>query len=114
MKYNINYKVEFKTKKTYYGSSIRNIYYRIVPSELPFWKRIFFNPWTEIYKAYYSIGGFKDGFSCEEYYKEIFPLKTFGDVCDYLKKQHEISQKNEIKCLIEKQKQIEKGKCWPD
>ena len=49
MKYNRDYKVEFFLERT--NNPYRQIWYRIVPYELPFFKRIFSNKWRQMFNC---------------------------------------------------------------
>ena len=113
MKYPINAKVEFKTV----GISIdthkpRYVYYRIVPSELGFFKRVFCNPWKRMYHAFKYWSCYDFFYSPKQYNLEIAPLNTFGDVCDYLEKQHNLAKEVERKLFLKHMEAVKKGEEW--
>lgn len=93
MKYNRDYKVEFFLERT--NNPYRQIWYRIVPYELPFFKRIFSNKWRQMFNCCeYSEEPF-NLFSPEAYKDIVSRLKTYGDVRDYLDEQINILTKEE-------------------
>lgn len=85
----------------------RRIWWRVLPSELPILKRWFFNQWNEMFHAYKYIGGRSESFTKDEYYNVIRPMKTVGEVLDYLRKQ---------KVIIEERhdRKLNKHEIWPD
>lgn len=115
MRYPTNSKVEFKTASLLkLRRDNRKIYYRIVPSELGFFKRIFCNPWRQLYHAFTYVKGANIFYTVKEYNEEIKPLKTFGDVCDYLKEQNLIIEKTSEKLYKEHLEAVANGEEWPD
>ena len=106
MKYRTDLKIEYCHEKCS-GSGSRYFYYRIKPSELPLWKRWFFNPWRRIYHAFSYMDGYNYLFNPREFRDELLPLKTFGDMCDYLRKH---------KAIIEERhwRKVQNGEKWPD
>lgn len=105
-KYNKNWEVEFQFDSNT-SSVYRRIWWRVKPSELPLLKRLFLNEWNELYHAYKWAGGTDKIYSIDEYYEDIAPMKTVGDVLEYLNKQDVIVQeRHEI--------QIKKHEIWPD
>ena len=93
MKYNLSNKVIFKTKVNPYSVDGRYVLYKIEPSELNWFKRTFCNPWREMFRAYYNFPGFCNLFDVNQFSKYIAPLKTFGDVSDYLASQIDIEKR---------------------
>lgn len=91
MKKNIrDYNIQIKT--VYFfdeKDGFRNIYFRIKPSELSFFRRIFNNPWLKFKKCFNFTNKLTDFYSPLEFKTEIKPLKTYGDAIDYLKRQSE-------------------------
>lgn len=115
MKYDVNFKIQIKTEPLSYLNKHRYIKYRIVPSELPWWKRnSLFNPWRELIRGLSYTGGTSDLFDLEDYRMLIFPLKTFGDVCEYLKEQKKIGSEAQRRNERSRKIKIEKGEEWPD
>ena len=115
MEYDRNLKVEYATRYCYTGSftAYRYIFYRIVPSQLKWWQRVFCNGWKTMYKATdYStiLGNTTELFTLAEYTNEIFKLKTYGEVCDYLAHQKELANKS----YLEHKEKIKNGETWPD
>lgn len=113
MKYPINAKVEFKTV----GISTdecnpRYVYYRIVPSELGFFKRVFCNHWRRMYHAFSYCRGYDLLYTPKEYNIEIATLNTFGDVCDYLEKQHNLEKEVARKLFLKHMDAVKNGEEW--
>jgi hypothetical protein len=98
-------KVEFRTEK--YFDNKRRVYYRIVPSELPFWKRWFHNDWEPLYHRYEYIDSIKEHYDPKEYAQEVLPLTTYGDVRRYLEETDKIVRKQRIE-------KLKNGDIWPD
>lgn len=107
MKYDTNFKIEYCHEKFGINTNYRYFYYRIKPSELPFWKRWFFNPWRKVFQAFEWLDGYGYLFNPQEFRDKLLPLKTFGDMCRYLEKQEQIVQDR----LWER---VQKGEAWPD
>lgn len=106
MEHRTDLKIEYCHEKCGdYGS--RYFYYRIKPSELPFWKRWFFNPWRQMFHAFSSIDGYNYLYDPKQFRNELLPLKTFGDVCNYLSKQRAIIQERH-------NQRVQRGETWPD
>ena len=95
MKYNLNNKVIFTTRKTDCDSEFRRVFYKIEPSELSWFKRTFCNPWRIMFRAYKTFAGRSDLFDVETYKNEVRCLSTFGDVCNYLTRQLYLEKKKE-------------------
>lgn len=96
MKYNLNNKVIFKTRKIDGASYFRRVLYKIEPSELSWFKRTFCNPWRIMIHAYKSSPGHSNFFDAETYKNEVRCLSTFGEVCDYLNRQLYLEKKREV------------------
>ena len=105
-KYNKNWKVQFEFDSNT-SSEHRRIWWRVVPTELPLLKRWFSNDWNELYHAYKWVGGTDKLYSIDEYYKDVAPMKTVGDVLEYLNKQDVILQERH-------EKRIKAHEIWPD
>lgn len=72
-----------------YGGPDRKIRYKAQDDGLPWWKRNFIlNPWKKVY-MFSDTWGYQDFFSLEEFELYIKPLKTVGEVKNYLAKQDE-------------------------
>ena len=54
MKYSNDFKVEYKSEELTIKSNNRCLKYRIVPSQLSFWQRLFCNEWHYVYKDVYT------------------------------------------------------------
>jgi len=105
-KYNKNWKVEFCLDSNP-KSDYRGVFWRVLPSELSVFRRLFLNDWSKVYRAYKWLEGKSYLYSIEDYYKEIVPLKTIGDLFEYLDKQDVIIQ--EIH-----DKKVKEHEIWPD
>ena len=115
MRYDADCKIEIKTKQLSYLNIHRYVYYRILPSELPKWKRNFlFNPWRGLFRGLEYVGGTYDLFEIEDYKRLIFPLKTYGDVCKYIKEQEKIGHDAKLRNEAVKLMKILQGDEWPD
>lgn len=97
MKINPNTKIEYKSKEMeFIASHNRYLLYRIVPSELKWWQRIFCNKWRYVRDAMPEYSPLY-GKYCEVYYyeeaREIRDnYKTYGEITNYLKQQDEKAQ----------------------
>lgn len=96
-KYNYNFRIQFKTRELAVPSNYRYVYYRIVPKELPLFKRIFGNPWRAMFKKYAYFSGISYMFSSYEYREFVNNLHTFGDVCQFLQKQKNLVDEEQKK-----------------
>jgi len=98
MKFNRNFKVQYKSEKLGIKSENRYLLYRIEPSELPFFKRLFCNKWQYVYNCVYTyhtksstcihspedlIGMLFDYNEAVEFIKSH---QTFGELADFLNK----------------------------
>ena len=75
---NKNLKVEYCTRKPMVRSRFRNVYWRIVPSELKWWQRPF-NRWHKMFYYEYD-GSSSDLFSHDEYHQMVDCYKTVEDI----------------------------------
>lgn len=105
IKYRTDMEIEYMHAKAYDGH--RFYYYRIKPSELPLWRRWFHNPWRRVFHSYESIDGYKFSYTPKEYAYELLPLKTFGDMCEYLERHRKIIDEAHLR-------RIQSGEIWPD
>ncbi len=72
----------------------RYLQFRICPSELNWWQRIFQNKWHDVFYAYKYISGYNTLFNVEEAKLIISKYKTWGDINDFLKTQMKNTIKN--------------------
>ena len=103
-------KIELMYQTLTTSDDLRYYWYRIVPSELPFFQRIFRNPWYCAYKfSEYSLSGNYRcyAFSVDDYYKYIEPLRTYGDAVSFISEQYD-------KVEAHKKEMIEKHRIWPN
>ena len=118
IKYNIDAKVEYKTSKlySYYSTDNkhREVYFRIVPSDLGFFKRVFCNPWRQVYKAYHYCRGLDTLYTPKEYNTLVKQVKTFGNMCDYLEEQNKLIHERYIEFKQEHMNAVERGEEWED
>ena len=97
MKIDPNAKIEYKSKEMeFIVSDNRYLLYRIVPSELKWWQRIFCNKWRHVKDAMPEYNP-NYGKYCELYdYEEACEIrdnyKTYGEITNYLKQQVEKAQ----------------------
>ena len=107
-------KVEFKTEKISPRIDSRRIFYRIIPSELSWWKRKYCNSWAPMYHTTKFVGGTVNIFELQDYQDLIFPLKTYGEVIDFLAEQKEAADKLEAELEAYRKERIARGEEWPD
>ena len=94
MKYRDDMKIQFSTDD---GRVERFVFYRIDPSELNFFNRVFRNPWRQIYRAaYYGLAGTAWSFESVAFKRDIMPCNTLGKIKDYLKRQDWLIEKNSL------------------
>ena len=85
-------KVQYKSRKQEIESDKRYLCYRIDPSELSWWKRIFKNPWKNVFKSYLVVlRGDKDVndclcflFSLKEAQEIVKKYDTYEKLTDFL------------------------------
>lgn len=75
-----NLRIEFKTERNTERGLYRLVYWRIVPSELGLFRRLFLNPWHQAY--YYRDGSSTDLFDPGEFKSLKESCKTVGDIKD--------------------------------
>ena len=105
MKYERDLKIEYSYERAF--EDHRYFYYRIKPSELPLWKRWFCNPWRKVFSSFSYMSGYKYAFNPQEFKDELKPLKTFGDMCDYLRKHEAIIEERHLMM-------VQNGDAWSD
>lgn len=85
-------KIQYKSQPFDTKSERRYLFYRIVPSELSWWKRTFKNPWIRVYTAYSIIVSTDNSvhdclrflFSAEEANKIASKYDTYEKITDFL------------------------------
>lgn len=89
MQYSDKLRIQYLIIQDYNWSSQRRIKYRIINSQLPWWKRNFiFNPWHKL--TYTNVSGHTyDTFSKDEFQILLKPLKTLGEIREYISKQNQ-------------------------
>lgn len=108
MKYDRNWKVQTATSDWDSGCEYREVFYRILPSELPLLKRIFCrNPWRKFYYAMCTQPTFGHYYSAKDYNTILKKLTTFGEVLDYLSKESKKQKERYAEAM-------EKGEIWGD
>jgi len=76
-------------------SSLRKIKYRVCNKQLPWWQRNFiFNPWRKLFITDVS-GNTHENFNKWEYQNILKPLKTLGEIREYINKQVQQIRKSE-------------------
>ena len=90
-------------------SNYRYIYWKIKPSALPLFRRLFNNPWRRFQRALDYLNLVNPNYNVNQYYNEIAPLKTYGDAVRYQEKQYEIVAERKRE-NAEKRDRTE----WPD
>ena len=85
-------KIQYKSEPFDEKSEERYLLYRIVPSELSWWKRTFKNPWRYAYTAYSTVFSTDSSvhdclrfiFSPEEANKFVSKYDTYEKITDFL------------------------------
>ena len=85
-------KIQYKSQPLDVKSEKRYLCFRIVPSELSWWKRTFKNPWLYVYTAYYFVFSTDRGvhdclsflFSPEEANEIVSKYDTYEKITDFL------------------------------
>lgn len=114
MKYSKGLKVEIKLDNNPYAN-YREVYYRIAPSDIPPIRRWFCNPWKKFYHGLTLFSGAFYLYDIDRYYTEIANrIKTWGDVCDYLKNQDEIIEKSKREWREIHDEKLKNHEIWPD
>ena len=90
-----SHKVIFKTHKVDCDGKQRYVFYKVDPSELSFFGKLF-NPWRILRRAYYSIQGLTTFFDVEDYENFVLPLKTLGDVKLFEQYSRDKSRRNKL------------------
>lgn len=94
MKFKRTYKVQYKSEELSIKSEKRYLLYRIDPSELSIWQRLFCNKWTYVYRQVYTYKNTTNSiedllgylFSYDQAVAFIKSYRTFGDLNDFLHK----------------------------
>jgi hypothetical protein len=90
-----SHKVIFKTVKDGFGGNSRYVFYKVDPSELSFFGKLF-NPWRILRRAYFSLPGLTTLFDTKDYENFVLPLKTLGDVKLFEQYSKDKSRRNEL------------------
>ena len=85
-------KIQYKSQPLDATSNKRYLLFRIVPSELSWWKRIFKNPWLYVYTAYSIVFSTDRSvhdclcflFSSEEANEIVSKYDTYEKITDFL------------------------------
>ena len=83
---------------------IREVWWRIQPSELGFWDRLFRNPWRTLKRHIY--GEMTSYFTPMKWKEELSHLKTYADVIRYQRDEY-----HKYRDYI--QEKVELGVYWP-
>lgn len=96
-KFRCDAKIEYRTLPLEYENNgeLRYLQFRICPSELNWWQRIFQNKWRDVFCAYKYFSGYNPLFNVKDAKLIISKYKTWGDICDFLKTQMKNSIKDE-------------------
>lgn len=97
-----NYNIEFRLKN--YSMGYRQILWKIVPSELGIWDRLFHNPWRILYRSCYRE--LTDLFKAR-HWKDVRQLTTYRDIMEYQAQEEEKARK-----VL--QHDVELGVAWGD
>ena len=106
-----NARIEFRTEP--YIGRWRYVFYRIVPEDLPWWKRLF-NFWHQVYSSYNCSGGQKWAFTINDYHEKIFPIKTIGQMEQFLLSENETIKRRTEWDNYMKEFKKQNGLDWPD
>ena len=115
MKHDKDYKIQLRYEGFHFGE-YRFYWYRIAPSELSLFDRLFNNKWKILYhyRHPYFLWDFKPSmesanflYTKDDYYNELAGLKTLSDVREYLNKQDELED-------AAKKEALKKREIWPD
>jgi len=80
-------KIQYKSEPLEIKSAKRHLLYRIEPSELSWWKRLFKNPWRYAFKAYNYVSRFDKGVDdCLCYYFTAKEAREFAEKYDTYEK----------------------------
>ena len=82
----LSYEIEFDWSDPI--SKYRYLYWRIKPSQLNWFERLFKNSWHQLYHE--CFGEWNRCFSSERFFEEVKPCKTVGDILSYIEKQNKL------------------------
>jgi len=110
--FNLNYKIQLKAKQSPWAfewSDYKEVFFRINPSQLTLFERIFNNPWRKLYHACEDIHdvSLNPCYTAKNFHTLKESLKTFKDVIDY-----QVSQINHVKDVYEVK--VKNNEIWPD
>ena len=83
-------KIQYKSKLFDLKSEKRYLLYRIVPSELSWWKRTFKNPWRYVYVSYSVI--FRTDRDVNDCLRLLFSLKEANEIVSKYDSYEKITQ----------------------
>ncbi len=92
----------------------RAIFYRIVPSQLTWFDRVFHNKWKRLWRASLFNGGKMWYFDAADFKKHLANLKTLGDVENFLESETSFAKKIRQEEIERRRKQYEAGEIWED
>ena len=81
-----NCSIQFRFESITSPDSVRGIWWRICPSELGWWDRLFHNPWRRFYKERYTM--ILKYISPRVWKEELSLLKTYKDAVEWQKAQY--------------------------
>lgn len=99
-----NYHIQFKFGYASSPNDMRKIWWRICPSELGWWGRIFHNPWRTVYRE--CCGDMLSDHSPWVWKEELSHLKTYNEITEWQEKEYRKRDKYY-------QKKVEEGIYWP-
>ena len=99
-----NYHIQFMFGYASSPDDVREIWWRIRPSELGWWDRLFHNPWRTIYRE--CVGDMLMYHSPSVWKEELSHLKTYKDITEWQRKQYREQRKYY-------QSKVEQGEYWP-
>ena len=97
-----NHNIEFRFQN--HSTGYRQILWRIVPSELGIWDRLFHNPWRVLYRACYRE---LTSFFKAKHWKDARELTTYRAIMEYQAQEEEKARKA-------LQRDVELGVAWGD
>jgi len=99
-----DYPIQFRFSHSSNPDDYREVWWRICPSNLGLWDRLFHNPWRTIYRECY--GDMLTYHSPRLWSEELSHLNTYSEITEWQKKEYEKHDKYY-------QDKVEKGVYWP-